>query len=295
MTCTNCGNEQANGQYCWRCGAKLVVAAHGFHEQIQSQNGQTVSEAAVVNVESNVHLDNVKKQTKEYWSYFVKHLKHPSVSLTKQDDEFRNSFISLLLYAAICGFSIYTALTGVGLAGSTDGGLSFSSIFLNVAGFVAVCIAIVSFGLFIIGNNFGPAYPFKQTLVVYVSHLLPAIVIGLAALLFLLMKSYWYGVFLLIVSLLYVLIISPGYVITVLLSKKPKGIDPLYGYTAYTVLIIVLFGVLFKLLAIRQFYLILMGYGCCSKTMNRSQKKKGMHPKRCIPFNSFLNCVRESI
>ena len=224
----------------------------------QSQNGQTVSEATVVNVDSSVHLETVKKSTKEYWTYFVQHLKHPSISLTKQDDEFKNSFISLILYAVICGLSFYTALKGVAiesvagftsLIDSVEGGSSFSSVFMNVAGFVAVCIAIVSFGLFIIGNNFGPSYPFKQTLVLYVSHLLPAIVIGLAALLFLLLKSYWYGVFLLIVSLLYVLMLSPGYVISVLLSKKPKGIDPLHGYAAYTVLVIVLFGILFKLLS----------------------------------------------
>lgn len=256
MACTNCGNEQANGQYCWRCGTRLVVAANGFQDHAQAQNGQTISEAAV-EVESNVHLENVQKRTKEYWTYFVQHVKQPSISLTKKDDEFRNGFISLLLYAAICGFSFYTALKGVSfetVAGLTSlidnvgGGTSFTSVFLNVVGFVAVCIAIVSFGLFIIGSNFGPAYPFKQTLALYSAHSLPAIIIGLAALIFLLMQSYWYGLFLLIISLLYVLILSPSYVISVLLSKKPKGIDPLYGYTAYTVLVIILFGILFKLL-----------------------------------------------
>ena len=181
---------------------------------------------------------------------FCKAFKTSFGQSTKQDDEFRNSFISLLLYAAICGFAFYTAITGIAIesVSGTEGGLSFSSVFLNVAGFVAVCIAVVSFGLFIIGSNFGPSYPFKQTLVLYGSHILPAIVIGLAALFLLLLKSYWYGIFLLIVSLLYVLILSPGYVISVLLSKKPKGIDPLHGYTAYTVLVIILFGVLFKLL-----------------------------------------------
>lgn len=213
------------------------------------QDGQTVVEATVVNTESNVHLENVSNLTKEYWSYFVQHLKHPSISLTKQDFEFRNGFISLLLYAVIFGLSFFTALKGMALESmGVDGSPSFSSFFLNVAGFIAVCIAIVSIGLFIIGKNFGPAYPFKQTLELYGAHSLPAIVICAAALFLLLMKSYWYGIFLLIVSFIYILMLTPGYVISVLLSKKPKGIDPLHGYAAYTVFVIILFGLLLKLL-----------------------------------------------
>lgn len=257
MTCTNCGNKYANGRFCGSCGIRLTEEADGFQEQLPIGNGQTAMEATVVNTESNAHLENVSNLTKEYWSYFVAHLKHPSLSLTKQDDEFKNGFISLILYAVIFGLSFYTVLKGAALESvdglafidTADGGPSFSSVFLNVAGFMTVCIAIVSIGLFIIGKNFGPTYLFKQTVVLYGAHSLPAIVIGVAALFFLLIKSYWYGSFLLIVSVAYVLILSPGYVMSVLLSKKPKGIDPLHGYAAYTVLVIILFGILFKLLA----------------------------------------------
>lgn len=249
MTCTNCGNEQANGRFCGSCGIRMAEVRDGFQDQLPLQNGQTAVEVAVVNGESNIHLENVGNLTKEYWSYFKQHLKHPSISLTKQDDEFRNGFISLLLYAIIFGLSFFTLLKGIALESvGVDGSPSFLSVFLNVAGFTVVCIAIVSIGLFIIGKNFGPAYPFKQTLELYGAHSLPAIVIGVVALFLLLMKSYWYGIFLLIVSFIYVLMLSPGYVISVLLSKKPKGIDPLHGYAAYTVLVIILFGLLFKLL-----------------------------------------------
>lgn len=251
----NCGNEHANGRFCGSCGIRMTEPVDGFRDQLPHHPGQTAVEATDVKSESNVHLENVSNLTKAYWSYFVTHVKHPSISLTKQDDEFRNGFISLLLYAILFGLSFLSILKGftlepAGFVGLTDGdgSPSFSSVFLNVAGFVAVCIAIVSFGLFIIGKNFGPAYPFKQTLAMYGAHSLPAIVIGLIALLLLLMKSYWYGIFLLIVSFIYVLMLSPGYVISVLLSKKPKGIDPLHGYAAYTVLVIILFGLLFKLL-----------------------------------------------
>ncbi|WP_060207643.1 zinc ribbon domain-containing protein [Sporosarcina koreensis] len=255
MICTNCGNEHANGRFCGNCGIRMTEPVDGYPDQLPHHHGQTAVEATIVKSESNVHLENVSNLTKAYWSYFVKHVKHPSISLTKQDDEFRNGFISLFLYAILFGLSFFSILKGLTLepAGFVsltdgDGGPSFSSVFLNVAGFVAVCIAIVSFGLFIIGKNFGPAYPFKQTLALYGAHSLPAIVIGLVALFLLLMKSYWYGIFLLIVSFIYVLMLSPGYVISVLLSKKPKGIDPLHGYAAYTVLVIILFGLLLKLL-----------------------------------------------
>lgn len=241
MTCTNCGNKHANGRFCGSCGMRM--AEEGLH------HGQPAVEATAVNAEPNVHLENMSNLTKEYWSYFVQHLKHPSVSLTKQHDEFRNGLISLLLYSIIFGLAIYAALKGMALETiGVDGSPSFSSVFFNVAGFAAACIAIIAFGLFVIGKNFGPAYPFKQTLLLYGAHSLPAILLGVAALFLLLMKSYWYGFFLLIVSFIYVLMLAPGYVISVLLSKKPKGIDPLHGYAAYTVFVILLFGLLFKLL-----------------------------------------------
>lgn len=243
MTCTNCGNTHANGRFCGSCGIRMTERAEGFAD------GQTVIESAVPKAEPNVHLENMGNLTKEYWSYFVQHLKHPSISLAKQEDESRNGIISLLLYAVIFGLSFFTALKGMALESiGMEGNPSFSSVFLNVAGFAVVCILIISFGLFIIGKNFGPAYLFKQTLALYGAHTLPAIVIGAVSLFFLLIKSYWYGIFLLIVSFIYILMLAPGYVISVLLSKKPKGIDPLHGYAAYTVFVIILFGLLFKLL-----------------------------------------------
>ncbi|WP_432357165.1 hypothetical protein [Sporosarcina sp. UB5] len=255
MTCTNCGNEQANGQYCWRCGTKLTEATAGFQESFRQE--QAVSEVSVVKVDSSVQMESIKNVAKEYWNYFLVHLKRPSTIVTSEEDEFKNGLISLFIYAAVFGFAFYKAIDGM-LFGTLDGiasligedysGLSFSTVFLKTAGFVAICMAIILIGLFVIGMYFGPHYSLKQTLALYSAHCLPAIVIGLVALIFLTMKSYFYGIFLLVTSLLYVLMLSPGYVMSIILSKNPKEMDPLHSYGIYVVFVIILFSLLYRLI-----------------------------------------------
>ncbi|MCG7346480.1 hypothetical protein MHZ92_20455 [Sporosarcina sp. ACRSL] len=254
MRCSNCGNEQVNGQYCWRCGTKLVEAKKTIHESIHPE--EAVSEITVVKVDSTVHLDSLKQQTGEYWNYFLSHLKRPSTCFTSLENEFKNGFISLLLYAAIFGFAFYKGINGMlfesfagiaRLVGEDYSGLSFSTVFFNAAGFIAVCMAVIVTGLFVIGMYFGPNHSVKQTVAFYSAHALPAILIGLVALLFLTMKSYFYGGFLLVASLIYVLMLSPGYVMSIVLSKNPKELDPSHGYAIYVVFVLILFGLLYRL------------------------------------------------
>ena len=255
MRCGHCGNVQGNGHFCGNCGVRLGVANNvDVNQTVISGEQQSVA-VKVAKVESSVQLDNLKKGFQAYRSYFKQHLKAPSLSFTEQADEFRHGVISLMLYAIIFGLSFYSAINGIlhasvggiaELVGEMYDELSFFSVFINVFVFIVISIGIVSLGLFIISKYFGTDNSFKKILVHYGAHSLPAIVVGLIALGVLLMKSYVYGSFIMLAGLVYVIVISPGYVMGALLSKQPKGVDPLYGFTLYVIVVILLFAILYK-------------------------------------------------
>lgn len=252
MKCS-CGHEQVSGKFCGKCGARLGNTDQSMAVEVPLQSEQVISNTTTVN--TSVQLDNLKQKSRMYWSYFLQHLKHPSKSFTNQHNDFTNGLISLIIFAAIFGYTLYKAVDG--LLGKLLGGLSFfldekytsipfSSMYFKSVLYVAIIMAIVTFALFIVGKYFGPDHSVKKTMEIYSAHALPAIVIVLAALLLIIMNSFTYGIVLLIVSLVYVVLLSPGYVISVLLSRKSKGVDPLFGYTIYSALMTVVIWITLK-------------------------------------------------
>lgn len=255
MRCGYCGNVQGNGHFCGNCGVRLGSVNNAPAGQTMVTSEQQAIEPEAAKVESSVQLDNLKKGLQAYRSYFKQQLKSPSLSFTDQEGEFRNGVISLILYAIIFGLSFFIAINGVlqasiggitELVGEMYDELSFFSVFINVFVFIVISMGIVSLGLFLISKYFGPDHTYKKIVVHYGAHSLPAIVVGLIALGLLLIKSYVYGSFIMLAGLIYVIVISSGYVMSALLSRQPKGIDPLHGFTLYVIVVILLFAVLYK-------------------------------------------------
>lgn len=257
MKCVHCGNEQANGAYCWKCGTRLKGSPGAFSDQVQFGNEQTVDDGYIEKVDTSVHLESFKKHVKEYGNYFFKYVKHPSISFSSQHNELVNGIVSLVLYAIIFGLSLLLAIKSIVrqsvsnlevLAGVNYGSPSYFSVFFTVFLFVIVCMSIVLLGLVIVNKYFGPDHTGKKIMIIYSAHSLPAIVSGLAAFGLILIKPSPVGIILLVASLVFILILAPSYVIGVLLSKRPKGIDPLYGFAIYAMLFIFLFVSLYRLL-----------------------------------------------
>lgn len=265
MRCTNCGNEQASGKFCGKCGTVIVHTVHTASTQISLNPEHALGGEAVkvATVNESVQLENLKEKSMAYWDYFLRNLKQPVNSFNSQPSEFMNGIISLLIFAAIFAFSIYKAanaflkmaMTGF-MEFSEPGDLAsfpFSSVFFNIFVFVLIAMAIVMVSLIVAGKYFGPDQHWKKTLVVYSAHSLPAIVIGVAALALIMMNSLLYGVILLIASLLYSVLLAPGYVMSVILSRSPKKLDPLMGYTVYTALLFGLFTIAYKFIGKSSF------------------------------------------
>lgn len=252
MKCS-CGHEQVSGKFCGKCGARLGNLDQPMAVEMPLQSEQVLSNTATV--DTSIQLDNLKQKSLMYWNYFLQHLKNPSKSFTSQNNDFTNALISLIIYAAIFGYTFYRLVDGSlgkllgalsSFIGDETASIPFSSIFFKTVIYVAIIMAIVTLALFIVGKYFGPDHSVKKTMVIYSAHSLPAIVIGLAAFLLILLNSLTYGGVLLLASLVYVVLLSPGYVISVLLSRKPKGVDPLFGYTIYSALITVVIWITLK-------------------------------------------------
>lgn len=245
MVCQNCGNSQASGRFCGKCGTELQTGtekATGAYHQTAATSETSPSDKTVNNQQSNVQVENIKKQSKIYGRFFLNNLKRPALSFNDDSKGFIHAIISILLFAALIPLSLYPMIGAYNNGILRYINISFGAIFFNFVIFVLISILLVSFSLFIINKFFGPEFSFKKIITIYGAHLSPFIV-G-AGLVFLLMflKSFTYGGLLLIFVFMFTLIILPLYLISSILTKKASKMDPLYGFGLYVLMISVLFA-----------------------------------------------------
>lgn len=257
MKCVHCGNEQANAGYCWKCGTPLGRSSATTSSQLAVPRDDQTEDIQIAKVNATIQFDKLKKQANQYKEYFFVHVKHPSISFSGQHPEFLNGIISLFLYALLFGVATFMAIKDVlqqsygnmeVLGMNEYGSPSAFSVFFTVFLFVVVCMAVVTLALFIANKWFGPGESGKKVLIVYSAHTLPAIIINLVACGLLLVNSGYYGSLLLVASLFYVVMLAPSYVVSILLSKRPKGVDPVYGFTVFALLLVIACNVLYRVL-----------------------------------------------
>lgn len=258
MKCVHCGNEQREGQFCLRCGTQFQVIGYPISEQgtiMQVESG--TAEVYVEKAEPSVQFDQMKERLKEYGLYFLQHLKHPSISFNAKPHELVNAVVSLVLFALIFSLTVLLAIKEVfqnSFVVLDGGGATMQEmpsnfmVFWHLFLFVFVSFVIVLFVLQLGVKLFGPDYPIQKIALIYSAHALPGIVISVAALCLILMNSGFYAGVLLIASLLYVMILAPLYVTAVLLSKRPKGMDPMHGFSLFALGLGVSFTILLKLI-----------------------------------------------
>lgn len=270
MICSNCGHEQANGKFCGRCGTPLaldqtaVPKDPGTEKVYEEQAATTAipsepiaSAGAGVGPEPSVHLETVKRQTKMYGSYFLQYLKQPSLILRNPEKEFRNGLISIALFAVILALALYTmirnftvnAYSFASMFGSGSSGPPFFSIFFGVILSAVVAMAVIIVLLYAINTFFGPGHSIQQMTAIYGAHLLPGILLAVLGFVLFLVKSNVYGNLLILISFAFVIFLAPIFIISTLLSKHPKGVDPLYGFLIYLVAVTITFSILLSIIA----------------------------------------------
>lgn len=234
MNCTNCGHERMAGNFCGKCGAS-------FSEQ------SSVNKAPIPKpIEPNPHIENIKDKSKLYFNYFIKYLKNPSHIYNKDENEFLNGMISIVLLATLIGFSFFRLVNNNAYDIYNT---SFFSIFGSLFIFSIISTGLVLLTLFLINNFFGPQHSPKLIVTLYGGHLSPVILLGIASLLLLFFKSFTFGSITLIIIFLFSVFILPLYLISFLLTKKSNSADPFYGFIIYIVTFFILFMILTIILA----------------------------------------------
>ncbi|KQL36897.1 hypothetical protein [Psychrobacillus sp. FJAT-21963] len=192
--------------------------------------------------QTNVHVENIKRKTKIYSSYFMKQLKKPSHANNPGENEFTNSLVSMILFVALVTISQYLFTNNLFWSNSP----SFLPFFMEVFLLTFFMIGVVILSLFLISNFFGPQHSFKAIISFYGGQLSPLIILSIVSIFLMLVESFTYGNAILTISLIFGLFILPLYVISFLLTSNQSSVDPLYGFILY----IITFTILFMLFVI---------------------------------------------
>lgn len=272
MKCTDCGFEQEGGKFCGQCGAAIPsenLDSPGIKQEVvrnatnesagqdrnEKENGVEVSQSGNANQEylqdsqagdgNNDAMEKVKHTTKAYGSYFVEFLKHPSLIFSKREGTFNYGLISMAIVALLMALSTTLLVRSLFRLAYGDYGELFSdsyyvgpsvfSIFGYALIFVLISMAVIILLLYVVNQLFGTAYSFKEMTSVYGAHLVPVIVVTGIAFLLILVKSYTIGGYLLLIALGLLVTTFPIYLISSLLTRRSKNLDPLYGYLIYLV------------------------------------------------------------
>lgn len=264
MKCSQCGFEQEEGKFCGKCGGKLISAAeaeptndhvtqaenpnNASVEQETSDQTSTQTEretaASVANqaAETNESLEKVKETSRAYGGFFINYLKNPSQIFARQSSELTNGLITIGIVALLTILTFYSLINNA--MGEYGYGPSFISVFFNTLIGLVVFIAIVVTLLFLINKLFGTDISYQSVVSIFGAHMTPVAIFVAIAFLLSILKSNMYAILFLMIGLALIISIIPLYIISSLLTKRPKGIDPLYGYLLYILAFIISFSIL---------------------------------------------------
>ena len=242
MICVNCGHQQESGNFCGKCGTKFDTTGAQPTELVSNQNTTTAEQAAttveteqptatpIAPAEPNIYIENTKRKSKLYFKYFMQQLKEPTLAKSQGESQYSNGLISICLLAILIGLSFFAGIATTGIYEP-----SFLSVFIGMLFFSLASMGLVVVTLWLIRNFFGPQDSFKSIIGLYSGHLSPVLLVGVASLLLMLLKSYAFGSLSLVLVFIFSISLLPLYLITVLLTKKSSNLDPLYGYVIYIV------------------------------------------------------------
>lgn len=180
-------------------------------------------------VKPNVHVENIKRKTKIYSSYFIQQLKKPSQAYNHGEGRFSSSLVSIIIFTALVTASLFLFTND--LYGSNSP--SFLSFFIETFLLTFFIIGLVIFASFLISNFFGPQHSFRTIISFYGGQLSAPIILVTTSIFLMLVESFYYGNALLTISLVFCIFILPLYVISFLLTKSNSAVDPLYGFILY--------------------------------------------------------------
>lgn len=258
--CTKCNNQQEQGNFCGVCGSGLSemeqsvqVTAMEKPEQPSNQsntneqqaNYQHHTQLATGQQNTNPQIDQLKKVSSNYFGSFVTLLKQPSRSLNEKQS-FSNALISFVLFSFVIAFSVYSMINGSLKKvndysfGLVDEGLPIGVL---IAFMLIMMIATVTptVLIFLLEKIFVQQSNFKKTFI-QVSNFYPVFIAIVAVGIILnFIGAMKFAIMLILISILFVILLLPLYVMTHVLKGSKPSIDPffIYGILAVAILIVI--------------------------------------------------------
>ncbi|WP_163580848.1 zinc ribbon domain-containing protein [Gracilibacillus saliphilus] len=174
ITCSNCGTEQTEGNFCESCGTKLTASNQ---QAIPEATGKAATYTENTQTNPNPTLEKVKKESGLYWNYFLARLKNPGLSFRDDDSTLNSTIITAILLPLAVAVFLYAIINNVWKQDidffSSGRSLPFFPIVIRVF-FVALVVfftgLLANFITFKIAKN---TLSFKQQFVRYTGLLVP--------------------------------------------------------------------------------------------------------------------------
>lgn len=228
MKCPNCSYENEGGNFCIKCGAKLVGTEN--EETAASVDVQT---SIVGQANSGLNLENTKQIVTHYFKFFSEVLKNPyATSKHIGEEHFVNAIITFVLYCVIIPLTIFfglKTLMGVNVFGVD---LSFAPKFSQV--FFKLLFSLIIFTLLLVILTFSAVrmgkitVSYQEVFSRFGAFLIPFVAILLLSFIFSVIKIKLFMIIFLFGFLASIFLVPPLVIVSYYKDSR-NGLDVVYG------------------------------------------------------------------
>lgn len=251
--CLTCGSKQEKGNFCEKCGGQMdnveleqaatVADTLDQEESIKYESNNSSS------LQNSEQLENIKKHSKMYATYFIEQLKTPTVHY-QVNTAWKNSLANIVLYIILTAISVYFLIRS--MVGGFFGGFdsyaapSFIKIMFYFSIFIVLLISINMLAVFITSKLFSEEIGFAKVVHKIGNYYTLPIIFSVLGIVLVIIKSFTYSTLIINIGFIMAIFIIPFFVMVKLLSNKSKGIDSFYALLFYLVVTGVLSYIVFS-------------------------------------------------
>src|SRR5690625_1049943 len=245
--------------FCGECGGELQEATKKPEtpsqevavekQNTEASNVEVKEETAAASEQANESVEKIKEVSSAYGSFFTHYLKRPADSFNNSENQFINGLINLSIIGVFLAITMHRLISNlineVGY-GFVEGPSFFSTFFSIIITFAIVTAIIITI-LFVVNKIFGTLASFKEIVAIFGVHMTLVVAIAALALILSIVKANTFAFILIMITVMLVFSVIPLYIISYLLSKEPKNLDPLYGYLIYIVGVSITFAIVMSI------------------------------------------------
>ncbi|MCD9020564.1 zinc ribbon domain-containing protein [Cohnella silvisoli] len=239
MQCTQCGHINQAARFCVKCGAHLEIAATSevtnsdYQPPIQQHAHTAAPSYTGAPAQPNEQIQQVKKISKQYLSYFLEALKSPvKTGQSSNDGHMVNGLITFILFALtlplIMYFQLRASVRNIGFFG-LESHISFGNVVIKPFFFMLIVVMLVNSVIFLVLKLGNAGVNYREVTARFGTFMIPSVASFLIALLFSLLISGSTVMGLLIGIGLFSWLVAVCFVIYSFKKDHAGGLDAFYG------------------------------------------------------------------